>query len=465
MYPPAHPQAIYLRDIFGKSGYVYSDLIALQMSDTEDVFSLEPIVGRTTQESCTFLCCCKVPLYNLVIIFYLAGEVVKDLTTEISLHRGVNRVVINGLMPDNLYRCEWRKVTLVDDFCCSENILFEFNVSTKSPSMICAVSCDNPDLDISSSLWKKIANISPDMCVHLGDNIYGDRVFRRCKSGKIPMVKCSEEYRKIYCKTWSPWGRLLRNTSHICIPDDHEVCDGYIGKAISSNKKDRDITDRGALVCSEFQMNMNKREEDDYAYMVPIDHDAVAIVISRVSFGGKTVDEAVIDRIEEFIMPYDKQIQRLLLFFSFPPLPIAHSRLHTCIFGKWPGGEDEILRFYGWCFSWLRSSANRKIMVVGGDIHMGVDCKIRHPRDNLEFHVYASGPITNQPTPAEYSQAKALMAMKTFGIYNVESKARCKRNFLIINPISMVAHHVYAKDYICPPLKLIKGVSKLAGII
>lgn len=433
---------------------------------TENIFSLEPIMGRTTQDSASFICSCIAPVYDLVVIFYLMGNVVKDLTTEVSLHKGVNHININGLSPDSIYKCEWRKISLVDDFCNPENVLFEFSISTKPPSMICAVSCDNPDLDISSSLWNKVSVIKPDMCIHLGDNIYGDRVFRRTKMGKIPMMECSEEYRKAYYKTWGRWGKMLRDTSHICIPDDHEVCDGYIGDVTSGNKKDRDITERGALVCSEFQLQMSKAgEEDDYIYMVPIDDDAVAVVISRVCFQGKTVDDTVIEKIEELIQPYGSQIQRLLLFFSFPPLPIAYSAFHSCIFGGWPGEKDDILRFYNWCFSWMRSSENRKIMVVGGDIHMGVDCKIKHPKDNLQFHIYASGPISNQPTPAEYSQAKALMSMKTFGNYKIETKAKCRRNFLIINPISMSAHHIYTKEYICPPLKLVKGVCKLAGII
>lgn len=106
------------------------------------------------------------------------------------------------------------------------------SVSNKIESCY-VVACNNRHVYYENTIWKKIEEHPVDLLLHLGDQIYADRLFWKwfysldsCSTKEqfnIYKEDIERDYYIEYLDTWEPLQNILSHTSSILIPDDHEA--------------------------------------------------------------------------------------------------------------------------------------------------------------------------------------------------------------------------------------------------
>lgn len=329
-----------------------------------------------------------------------------------------------------------------------------YTITHKKPPLVVAVSCDNPDFDIQNSLWNSIAALEPQLCIHLGDNIYGDRTFRHCVRQKCSHTEAVAKYVKAYKHTFGRWvGRL--HCPHILLSDDHEVADKYTGEEGTKFSRYSDYVDAARVANGCFNPTTSNSLSATQAHFF---EDLACISISRLA-NSEICGSWAIKQIEEHLE--GRKVRDLILSFGVPPLPQPEraSLVHDVIFGKWPMDSKIVAEFYRWCFSWLQAEEGRRLMVIGGDLHMGITTKVSLGEHS--FKVHAVGPVSTQPTISEISQGIAFEKRTSLEEFGLETMCRAYRNYLVINTESMSAVHIWADQSRCSLWKSIVGLGRL----
>jgi phosphodiesterase/alkaline phosphatase D-like protein len=117
---------------------------------------------------------------------------------------------------------------------------------------ILVVSCDRYYEDEDDEMWKQILRDEPDRfgMVHLGDQIYADRVVKEIIQWKKqlvspPFADLVEKFRQVYRKTWGNpvTQQILRHGAHWMIPDDHDILNNLDKRFIELNAKGENHSD------------------------------------------------------------------------------------------------------------------------------------------------------------------------------------------------------------------------------
>lgn len=106
-------------------------------------------------------------------------------------------------------------------------VLFElpdgprFNVSaTGRAERVAFVSCNRGVEDADFGWYDRLASVPRDVTLHLGDQVYLDRVAR---AGAASEAAYDEAISAVYWASWAPIKAALLSSENIMLPDDHDV--------------------------------------------------------------------------------------------------------------------------------------------------------------------------------------------------------------------------------------------------
>ena len=313
-----------------------------------------------------------------------------------------NRVCISdiNIQKENFYRFQW---CIDDKVIRTHRLRMDMN-----PKKLVFVSCDLPQADTQHSLWNNISAESPDLCCHIGDNIYGDSTYH----------SRALDYNSLYQDTWGRWEPLLLDTSHLMIPDDHDITDGYTyghtGAAV----------ERGLQAYVDYQEALVNNNDSGSGFIVKrIRHDTVLVMISRTFIPMSPLDKL-------------KQLRKsltgnVIIAFSSAPILIPDNfrgTIYKTVFGD-EGWDNIALReLYDFCFELMEENSNTRIVLIGGDVHFGVQGTIN--KGFMSIPIFITSPISNQPTIVEKICAKSLNGTIHFHDYILNLESHARRNYL-----------------------------------
>jgi hypothetical protein len=233
------------------------------------------------------------------------------------------------------------------------------------------------------------------------------------------------------------------------IGDDHEITDGYSHETCF---KFNDIAvNEGTEMYKIYQQGLLDSSQSVGFVCKNINDDTTLILISRSFFSGDIIET----------LRSIKFQNNIIIAFSSAPLPMIKNisgLLYNSIFGNTGWSDLDLKDLYNFCFELL--TKNHKVILIGGDIHIGVEGIIT--KNNLILPIFITSPITNHPTVVEYIYSKSLNGKHTFFEYQLYLKAKAKRNYLkimlddITNGNLVFSSIKKPKSY----LTLIKHVSK-----
>lgn len=338
----------------------------------------------------------------------------------------------------------------------TEHLHFHTNPIKK----IAIVSCDFPQMDVEDTLWNNVFEYSPDICIHIGDNIYGDETFVKCQKLKKSSL-IEEKYRKKYFKTWSRWSAKLNTSSHIFTWDDHDVSDGfYIGKFEPNTRDDKiakiavgleqayNPTQKMISWNRECYANNGILSESEFGVVwKQIDNRTMLVLSPRMYCKNEPFRKELFDPLHSVLENFD----RLLLCFTAAPVPRASGiplKVYEDTFGL--DGlmtNDRVIELYDWIFEWLEAKKGRQILLFGGDIHIGIKVSVQNEK-GTSFDTYVSSPVSNAPTIMEQIYAHGLNDIKSVGNYKVNIEASARRNYVEVDMDNFKAKHVWSSDII-----------------
>jgi hypothetical protein len=122
-----------------------------------------------------------------------------------------------------------REETYSVEFTEKEKVTFKTLGSYKKRFL--TISCNNYFKDNDDGFISKIVENEIDKyhgIIHMGDQIYGDYVFKNYNKNKTYEILL-EEYRNIYRKNWNNrhFSQLLRNGANYMISDDHDIINNF----------------------------------------------------------------------------------------------------------------------------------------------------------------------------------------------------------------------------------------------
>jgi phosphodiesterase/alkaline phosphatase D-like protein len=151
---------------------------------------------------------------------------------QVTMRNRPYRIQFNNLAEDTNYVAIFEEV---NNRYNTANVTFKtFSNSPKSTKII-AVSCNRYIDDKDVTMWKQVENNEQDRqgMIHLGDQIYADRVAKAyehsLKQGNgLSFETLVEQFRQIYRYTYSQPDiqAVMRNGAHWTIPDDHDIING-----------------------------------------------------------------------------------------------------------------------------------------------------------------------------------------------------------------------------------------------
>lgn len=392
------------------------------------------------------------------------------------------------------------------EYYINDHLVFTNIINLNSNHVLTFVSCDYGELDIKHSLWDAIRGYNPDVCFHLGDNIYGDAAFetgvkilnkhkqkrdKRIRSGKYPIDyptnACEVRYRETYEKTWNRWARKLNNTSHIMMWDDHDVTEGY--NTIKEDEEE-DVVKKlmyyiGRNMYQEYQESLrldNGGNYDDPIFKYRINRNVHVFMLDRISNISGT-NRPFSNELALLLSADLQNIEKGTIILAFGSAPIPQVRNYKAkpyrkIFGTdalW--NEKELTTLYTILFNWMKGDNDnnsnqeekRNAVIIGGDIHIGVSGEIKN-KDDRVIPFFITSPVSNHPTIIEKiytSGYEAHIDVNGFDVNIAQAKAR--RNFLLANVDSkgrFTANLLFAQEtYPSNPANLITEGMKMKGMI
>jgi hypothetical protein len=388
------------------------------------LFKLNPIIGEIGHSEAVFIFVTKENIQ--VFIDGIKFNAQKDIPT---------RVHLKHLQKDSLNTVNIKH---------NDSIVHQVEINTKQPSSLALVSCDMPELETKKPLWDQIED---PLILHLGDNIYGDKVYH--ENGNV------QNYRNRYIETWKPWNNALKTQSHLMIMDDHEIVDDY--HTITDSNE---TIDAGFHACHEFQEALRLNNQSKSPILSHWIGDNLVYMVSR-----QLTENHKLLNPEKFL-DETKNTSRLILCLSSPPLPSpgGFAQFVDNIFygSEDNSSNDDILLIYDTIFKWIEQT-NGKVVVCTGDLHIGIHAKVSS--GDRSFEIYSTGPITNQPTPAEYSYASSLKGSHKVGDYDVEVfTAKGLRNYISLD-LNTLKGTIHWSDYHLPKnfCNLFKVLDDLSG--
>lgn len=285
------------------------------------------------------------------------------------------------------------------------------------------LSCDLPEADTRQSLWETLLsdldNIEGDgrsLVIHIGDNVYADMCWNAKIQRKLASYK--DIYRARYRKTWfgdDHRSDVYAKASHLMLMDDHEVTNNFMDGRVRT-KRQLLKYEAAMDVYTEYQESLLYNDgyiprTTDRGWIRVIGNDLI-ITIDRST--GTLNLEKVVSIIKPIIEHHRKQailddtsneetktIVGVILVFSTSMIPYPRqsreARKYTRLYGRGKFvNDDDLSLLYRYLFTLVAS--NIAVLLVGGDLHMGLYATITDETGFWSFDVVVASPISNHPT-------------------------------------------------------------------
>lgn len=433
-----------------------------------------------------------------------------------TINAGPNILPIYDLQPNSFYTVAFDifmlhgKTQVFDE---TTRVSFHTRGDGYEVKKLIVASCDYADLDVRESLWLRVAEEHPDIVVHLGDNVYGDDIFRAMsRKGKgLQISAVYEAYNNLYLDTFARWAPHLLGASHYFVMDDHDIVNG----AACGTYRPGTTQNRIASVARDVYERHNPIEtshvpalgrdcyvSDGYiaedsmgVTWTKLDAHTMMITVPRYYSNGKPLFSGFFKTLQEVMLRegeynrdtvstsmtssangevvfesddhHPNKITKLLICFSTAPIPRPSgisAAAYKTVYGTdglWTNSDVEIL--YDRLFVLLASrQGSLKIILVGGDLHIGVDATVT--KGEYSFQVCVSSPISNQPTDGEKLLATGIRKVTHIGDFGFAITA-CddRRNYLSIDMQEFKGTLVFSPYRY--PAKKIHAVLSVVGMI
>jgi len=298
---------------------------------------------------------------------------------------------------------------------------------------VAAVSCNFTIRRVDTDLWADLRdrNVEPgniDLLLHVGDQIYGDSAFQEAESvlegrstgTQSQQKKIKELYRRLYRMTWRyPATRdVLAKVPNLMIWDDHEIRDDW-GSRPEDSDPSKAAHHIGTLAHDVFREYQRQLWEDPGQWPAPRFEDhfhrwgpiGVLFVDQR---GGRSFERDATrpylgvpqwNRISQALAPggFFDPVRALIVVTSVPLVYLgdsttnAGSHIADDLCDHWAFGPHraEQIQMLRALRNW-KEAGSRELLVVGGDVHVGCETKIKHGGRTI-FKQLITSPLTNKP--------------------------------------------------------------------
>lgn len=288
------------------------------------------------------------------------------------------------------------RISLTDTF---GRILQSVNINPKpEPDTLYFVSCDHPEADTSESLWRTLyQDLRPNsICLHLGDNIYGDKAYKEAEAN--PDIDPIIFYRDCYRKTWFNTDKklVLGSVSNLMNMDDHEIRNDTL---IDTSDP---ICEGAIKAFNEYQTSLliSRNKLSKYSWYVR-KGNILIISIERTSKGVPSYLK--LSSMIKKAVEAEPDVDALIITTGWAMIPAPDgnfkSQIYHSIFGSHKFIDLSYLsQFYNFLLE-LSQENEYDINIVGGDLHFGIRGIIKSSvYPDIEIKVMVSSAITNHPT-------------------------------------------------------------------
>eukprot|EP00440_Ansanella_granifera_P009825 gb/GFBE01010646.1/.p1 GENE.gb/GFBE01010646.1/~~gb/GFBE01010646.1/.p1 ORF type:complete len:518 (+),score=96.82 gb/GFBE01010646.1/:1-1554(+) len=308
-----------------------------------------------------------------------------------------------------------------------------------------------------ADLWRHLASRTAakelDVVIHIGDQVYGDSDWFLIEQGKKTVDelggKCKyasaialieglppedwpskaqeirDLYADVYRETWShpPTREVLANVSNLMIFDDHELRDDWGDRDTDRDKSSATyfVSEQGYRVMLDYQHQLF--EDVDSAGDISTVKDHLCMVLGKLGLlfldvrGGRTFHMAGDEEDRQCWPLGSRQMQdirdafvgplsscNLLLAIAPVPLVYLSAKMNWLISkkvddfeGHWvvEAHKSTQIQILDMLRQWKDASSARRLLLIGGDVHVGGNTTVFHDEKKLCEQLISS-PIANK---------------------------------------------------------------------
>jgi hypothetical protein len=304
------------------------------------------------------------------------------------------------------------------------------------------VSCDFLEADTKHSLWdtmrKDLYYYQRNAIIHLGDQIYADKVYKQ--NGDY------QDYSDRYCDTYRTHHDLLSVASNYFIWDDHEI----VNDAVLDLTNDVHIAATRAY--EDYQLSFEleyERPLSPYCWYKTVNDDSIGILSIE-----RTSDIITNDMIIQFLSTC--QVKQLIICFgaAFVPAPqnrYGHVYIHYKGTNKFYNNND-LVSLLNAFFNWM--GEDKQIIILSGDLHCGIHGYYQQKKKQIPLLL--SSPVTNHPSFDHTIIAKGFKNIININgdIKFIVKSAKARRCYGTVDLHDFTTDIVYSRD------KYPKNISK-----
>lgn len=279
---------------------------------------------------------------------------------------------------------------------------------------------------LSTVLWRalfaELIREQARFCLMVGDQVYADedgRAWQECLKVNNAEPDCFERrtglYRALYRKYWDlpDVRRVMANFPSYMIWDDHEITNGW-----GSSESHREITEQNIFeaaqkVYRDFQHAHNPQNDADPSALYYGFHSGGCAFLTmdlrghRQIWNGQLLGDEQKAWIKDFIA---SRCQDALVLFVISSVPLFHLDTkwawipYPDVTDQWSNEHNKKDRRWllDSLFDWMKADRRRKVVVLGGDVHVGTFARATLLDDSgnatdLEIIQATSSPISNKP--------------------------------------------------------------------
>lgn len=283
------------------------------------------------------------------------------------------------------------------------------------------VSCNKPkrfNNGNESSLRNMWSNLFLEMSGHnaaliflAGDQLYADhKKFNAWKKSLDSPGSSLEFYREAYYKHWNfhEMQMVLRNFPSFMIWDDHEITNAWGSSNNHNDTSSQAIFQFARKVYEEFQHSHNPTTLPN-TYYYAFRYGTVAFLVldlrgNRKKWNNQLLGNDQWQAIDSWFNSPEASNSRILFLVSSVPVIHIGKKLVRLLSWLVPDAADqwsaphnkmERRRLLRKLFEYM--NGNRKVFILGGDVHVGTHATIKERNSGKIIHQFTSSPISNKP--------------------------------------------------------------------
>jgi len=419
--------------------------------DPKIIWFIIPIVGEYHEGKLNITACFDKSDQDIAIIYKSTNH-----TSGIwirCIEKNTFTITLENLKPDTEYEVDWY---LKNNGMC----IYKHQIRTGNIEKMFFVSNDNINVDSQISLWNTIQdNIMQgskrSSLIHIGNQIYGDDVYKHCLRNKCSIQETCNLYLNKYSETFKERHEIYSNINNIMSWNDREITKNFVYDLISDDSDEKNVA-KGAYESYKMiqeNLHVNVLFVKERCWIKKYEENSVMIFIENIS-SDLTINE-IIAIIEVAFVKYNPQ--NVIIMFSKVPLPPPESKLYNFFYSNRKYFiKSDIIELYKYLLDWLSYDKKRSLFVIGGDINYGFLGTVL--REDIQFHIASPGPITNQPTIKDKIASTKLLGIHDINedikMFIIESKSRRGYVTLVKDRYQKLIPNIHYSSCILPKDKL-----------